>query len=96
MNMQCKDIPDVVFLRSIEDTPGMTEGWEPWRSEWNVLATLSSAMGAEIPARLFRAKAGKLIDRGLVDGCNCGCRGDYFLTEKGEAFLKAAESASCG
>jgi len=25
----------------------------------------------------------KLIKKGLVEGCGCGCRGDYELSEKG-------------
>lgn len=28
-----------------------------------------------------------LIRRGLVDGCGCGCRGDFMITDKGRFTL---------
>lgn len=36
------------------------------------------------PAKVVTAKLRKAIKRGLVDGCCCGCRGDFRLTEKGK------------
>lgn len=33
-----------------------------------------------IPQKLIIAKARKLIRRGLLTGCYCGCRGDFELT----------------
>jgi hypothetical protein len=38
--------------------------------------------------KLARAKIGQLIRRGLVDGCACGCRGDFYLSDKGRQFLE--------
>ena len=29
----------------------------------------------------------QLIKRELVDGCDCGCRGDFEITAKGEEWL---------
>lgn len=29
----------------------------------------------------------QLIYKGIIDGCPCGCRGDYELTDKGRALL---------
>lgn len=34
----------------------------------------------QFPERVWRAKMDKLIRRGLVSGCACGCRGDFELT----------------
>lgn len=33
-----------------------------------------------MPARVVLAKAKSMIERGLVDGCACGCRGDFTVT----------------
>lgn len=38
-------------------------------------------------SKLIRAKATRVIGRGLMTGCTCGCRGDFELTEKGERLL---------
>jgi hypothetical protein len=48
-------------------------------------------MPPDAPDKLILAKMNKLLRRGLVDGCGCGCRGDFEITDKGLAFL-AAES----
>ena len=40
--------------------------------------------------KLVLAKCRGLIDRGLLNGCTCGCRGDFELTDKGERFLAEA------
>jgi len=88
--MQCKDIPDSVFLKAVWDTPGAWEngGEDVWRMEWEVRKTLDVVI-PNIPDRLFRAKARRLIERDLLDGCACGCRGDYYLTEAGKNLIKS-------
>ena len=35
----------------------------------------------EVPAKILRAKLHALIRRRLIDGCVCGCRGDYRLRQ---------------
>jgi len=42
-----------------------------------------------LPFNLVKAKMRKLIKRGLVNGCACGCRGDFILTEKGNMELES-------
>lgn len=36
-----------------------------------------------VPWKVLAAKISKLIRRGYLDGCDCGCRGDWQLTNKG-------------
>jgi len=43
------------------------------------------------PYKVMLAKLKKLCKRGLIKGCGCGCRGDWYLTEKG---LEVASSYS--
>jgi len=79
--MQCKDIADRPLLRFVaakEAEKGM------WVNAWDFDPPYS-----DLPGRLFRAKMGKLIDKGYLTGCNCGCRGDYELTAKGREYLSA-------
>lgn len=80
--MKCADIPDAVFLAAVLSTPGVGGSTEPdaWRMRWDVRAVLEHAVGS-IPEKLFLAKAHKLIRRGLMHGCDCGCRGDYHLPD---------------
>lgn len=33
-----------------------------------------------VPEKVVRAKAKRLIQRGLIDGCVCGCRGDFQIS----------------
>ena len=40
-----------------------------------------------IPEVYQRAKMRRLIKRGLVRGCGCGCRGDFEITPKGIEFI---------
>ena len=35
----------------------------------------------DIPDQLVLAKMRQLIKRGLVDGCGCGCRGEFRLPD---------------
>ncbi|MER7937873.1 MULTISPECIES: hypothetical protein [unclassified Streptomyces] len=80
--MQCKDIPDTAVCDAIRRTPGTgAPAPAPWRMRWDVQAELERTTGP-IPERLFLAKMRRLFAKGLVGGCDCGCRGDYHLTEE--------------
>lgn len=77
--IQCKDIPDDVFLDAVRRTPGVSSR-SSWRMRNEVQDTLQVTMGP-IPENLVLAKARRLMARGLLGGCPCGCRGDYHLPE---------------
>jgi hypothetical protein len=74
--MQCKDIPDEVFLNAVRRTPGIGGRPGSWRTRWDVQRELEAEVGW-LPENLFIAKACGLMRRGLLGGCPCGCRGDY-------------------
>lgn len=82
--MQCKDIPDEALcdavLRSPQHWP-LSPGAVRWRMAWDVQAALETVIGP-VPDRLFLAKVRKLFAKGLLGGCDCGCRGDYHLIEE--------------
>ncbi|MGP3750830.1 hypothetical protein [Streptomyces sp. IBSNAI001] len=72
--MKCKDIPDDVFVTAVRNASAF--GPVRWRTRWEVAEQLEAAIGP-IPENLFMAKARRLIARGLIGGCPCGCRGDF-------------------
>ena len=45
--------------------------------------SVKHAFPDNVPEKLILAKMKKLINRGVVDGCCCGCRGDFTITDKG-------------
>lgn len=77
--MQCKDIDDAGLVRFIADKQ---EQLGRWVCVWDLEPPYS-----ELPDRLFRAKTGKLMGKGYLTGCNCGCRGDYEVTAAGLALI---------
>jgi hypothetical protein len=53
-----------------------------WRMRWDVEAELRQLLGEYAPpglAKVMMAKFAKLERRGILDGCDCGCRGDYHI-----------------
>ena len=46
------------------------------------------AIPKEVPYKVGRAAMANLIKRGLVNGCTCGCRGDFEITDKGREVLE--------
>jgi hypothetical protein len=109
-DVQCKDIPDLVFLAAIDTV--IQERTDPgyvipsWASRWDVATVLAGRpdlVGTGyatqdwpgIPPKLLLAKAKRLVLRHLIDGCFCGCRGDFEITAKGRAFMREAREAEC-
>ena len=85
--MQCKDIPDAPILAFLAQRPGV---WHNWY--FGDDRDVHLAMPADVPDKLVVAKMNRLMQRGLVDGCSCGCRGDYVITDKGLSALHAAQT----
>lgn len=86
--MQCKDIPDKPILKFVFRHGGIGCQWFE-NGDGTPMGDRSvlHAMPAGTPQKLALAKMGMLIRRGLVEGCTCGCRGDFEITEKGREFL---------
>ncbi len=67
--MKASDITDEQFLdavRACESPRG-----SHWADRWAVTERLG------FPEKVVLAKARRLIKRGVIDGCYCGCRGDW-------------------
>lgn len=84
--MQCKDIPDEPILKWLSENSSENR----WTTYGNglIMPTVQDAMPKGTPVKLQLAKMKQLIKRKLVDGCGCGCRGDFYLTDKGKSFCQ--------
>lgn len=82
--VQCKDIADLDILQFLKDCKGFPCNW--YEDSKN---SVRLAMPPNTPTRLILAKMKSLIRRGLVDGCSCGCRGDFRITAKGLGVVTA-------
>lgn len=80
-NKQAKDIPEKPIL---EYLLRHRDQWCFWNgNDRNVM----HAMPEGTPPKVALAKMEVLIRKGLVDGCSCGCRGDFEITKAGEDVL---------
>jgi hypothetical protein len=80
--VKCSDIPD----RPIVEFLSKLNRWATWGDPIR-MPSVQDAMPLGTHWKLQVAKMRQLIKRGLVDGCTCGCRGDYEITKKGRAWL---------
>jgi hypothetical protein len=72
--MQCKDIPnetvgEIVALLTSDGRTALTV---------HIQASLEVRLGP-VPWNLLLAKLRKLVKSGRIDGCACGCRGEFSL-----------------
>jgi hypothetical protein len=95
-----RDIPDLVFLAAVRNAAGV------WARDWAMRSDVARVLGGlpvgrdvewvdevpGVPWKVVLAKFRRAKNRGLVDGCDCGCRGDFELTDKGRALLDAADA----
>jgi hypothetical protein len=86
--MRAKDISTQRFLWAVAEVGMRTHSRATMR--WDVQAVLAgfpelvdvygrdrSAVETRVPAKVVMAKARKLMAQGFLEGCDCGCRGDY-------------------
>ena len=81
-------LPILRFLESLGTYDGKSGVWGTWCSGWD--NSVRKVVPDDVPDKVLRAKMGALIRSGLIDGCGCGCRGDYELKDKGREFIKQA------
>lgn len=71
--LQAKDISDAEMMDALARTRGMN-GVPEWSARSDVEGALPS-----FPPKVVLAKLASLVRRGVIDGCTCGCRGDFEL-----------------
>jgi hypothetical protein len=77
------DIDDAVILDWLNQEPGRwhshfrPEADWPERDEPRFLLNAFPDRGAGVSEEALHAKLKSMLERGLIDGCDCGCRGDW-------------------
>ena len=91
--IQAKDVNDLAVLRVISELMAESYRRRPaadeylWTMRWDIEARFP-----DVPEKVMLAKFAALARRKLIDGCTCGCRGDFWLTPKGrEALIRREE-----
>jgi hypothetical protein len=89
--VKTSDIPDTTMLAVVAvvgEAWAREWGSRPdsprWADRWTVTGVLA------MPEKVVLSKAKRLMKRGLMDGCPCGCRGDFEITPAGLALLAEA------
>lgn len=85
--MQTKDIDTIDFLNAINIISEIkggdySRGKQRWVMRWE-LETFLNFKYPEVNWKLTLSKARNLMKKGLLEGCDCGCRGDFYLTPAG-------------
>lgn len=86
---QCKQISTIAILEYLYDKQGeWTCLWYGYFKDKDSSVTdVYYAMPSDTPEKVALAKMKILYKKGLVGGCDCGCRGDFEITDKGLAVL---------
>ncbi len=85
---KCSDISTIFLLRLFAIHQGQ---WAFWHDEghlsWGQDTGRAEAqvVPSDFPRKVLHAKFKKLIKKGYLGGCECGCRGDFEITDKGLA-----------
>lgn len=77
---KASDIDDVDMLMCIAHYSDRNPA--SWVMTWDLFPAFPL-----MPPKVVLAKCRQLIKRKLIDGCPCGCRGDFELTREGAAWL---------
>lgn len=87
--LQAKHLPDLSMLTTIAaiSAAKKDENYGSDVSPWVLIWELERVM-PHVPEKVIRAKMKSLLRRGLIEGCSCGCRGDYYILPKGYAYLQ--------
>lgn len=82
--MHCKNIPTIPILNFLQSK----KIWCNWYKGFDNSVRYAMPDGFNLPDKLVLAKMKILIKKGYVDGCGCGCRGDFEITQKGIDLLR--------
>lgn len=81
--MKTSDISDDAILNLLADHQGEWAFWHIDDLSFHSEPGKKYPIAPGFPYKLIHAKFKKLYKRGLIGGCDCGCRGDFEITDKG-------------
>ncbi|HHL3425917.1 TPA: hypothetical protein ACQ5T7_004757 [Klebsiella pneumoniae] len=88
--MQIKDIDKIAVLKRIAEIEAAGRRGTLFPGFDN---SVNTSMPEGTSEKLQYAVMRNLIKKGLADGCCCGCRGDFVLTEKGIEMVSATTTS---
>ena len=80
--MKCKDIDDKPILQFLNQNDCFFTYGKGY-----YMKTVQDVMPIGTSVKMQLAKMKQLIKRGLAEGCTCGCRGDFEITDIGKEYL---------
>jgi len=86
--LKIPDLPILQFLAQQKDEDGCYK-WSTHGSSQH-MPTVQTAM-PDVPKQAQFIKMCLLVQKGFVDGCACGCRGDWTLSAAGENQIPCKE-----
>jgi hypothetical protein len=87
--VQAKDIPDDALVDLVKALQGAPIAYIHGGGREVEMSKIPRAMFTDIcnlwstvPPKVIQTKLKKLVERGLIDGCACGCRGEFTVIEQ--------------
>lgn len=77
VRVAAKDISDTEIITAI--VAACIEHNTYWAMRWDLEERLP-----QYPPKVITAKCRSLMKRGIIDGCPCGCRGDWEIKDYAE------------
>lgn len=98
MRRSAKDIDGDELLNWIYDrSHTITKDWHAGSlPHWVFCWDFQESPWSSWPYAVVNAKLERLRRRGLLDGCSCGCRGDWELTDAGYQHIDRAPNPWIG
>lgn len=95
-DIQAKHIQDMTLLEVVSDLmrASAASKFRPcddeflWTHTWDIQKRFP-----DVPRKVIAAKLAALVKRKLLDGCTCGCRGDFVVTSHGRAFMAGTRAS---
>jgi len=90
---QAKDIPDEVMIDLVSSLQNIQRAYVDGRGLQYFRTSSASRFDIQnlwpsVPEKVILAKLRRLINRDVIDGCACGCRGDFrVLTSEEQSHL---------
>lgn len=82
---QAKDLSDAEMLDAVHECR-LVHGYDRSATIWEIQERL-----AHVPPKVVRAKLRSMVRRKVIEGCTCGCRGDFVALEYGAPMKAASE-----
>ena len=89
-NRPAVTISDISMLRAITVLSLMKDAERGVQDSWAMVPELAGLF--DINPKRIRSKMRRMMKRNLIDGCDCGCRGDIYILKAGKELLDSDTS----